>query len=217
MYGNFFYKNDKTDEYSPAELAMIKFTFRDGVLKRLHRFISPEEKIAFGYAYTAKAHTESTHRLPTVPDAFGEKNLARVWYDIQKFMDMDKDEIAFDGGKPMVFTFYDPFSSEANQIDVLKSFIRQFVGNKSLPIDLYPLNRLFYTLRKELAARGLVGDVPNEKFCEVFLTKDPYETLGGISCSVIFYFCCCCCWFFYLLIKLNFNLKLFSFIVPRRY
>ena len=102
---------------------------------------------------------------------------------MQKFM--DKADKAFDGGKPMVFTFTDSYASEANQIDVLKSFMKQFVGDKSLPIDLYPLTRLFYTLRKELAARGRVDDVPNEKFCEMFLSNDPYETSAGISCEVI--------------------------------
>lgn len=97
---------------------------------------------------------------------------------------MDTDDKAYDGGKPMVFTFADVFASEANQIDVLKSFMKQFVGSESLPIDLYPLTRLFYTLRKELAARGRVDNVPSEKFCDMFLTNDPYETSGGISCEV---------------------------------
>lgn len=143
------------------------------------------EKIALGYAYTARAHSESTHRLPLPPDAYGEKNFNRVWYDIQKFMEMDKNDKAFDGGKPMVFTFTDSYSSEANQLNVLKSFMKQFVGDELLPIDLYPLTRLFYTLRNELAARGRADEVPNEKYCEIFLEKDPYETLAGISCSVI--------------------------------
>lgn len=144
-------------------------------------FILKTEKVAFGFAYTAKAHSESTHRLPTPPDAYGEKNFNRVWCEIEKFMGTD--DKAYDGGKPMVFAFHDAFSSDANQFDVLKSFMKQFVGSKSLPIDLYPLTRLFYTLRKELAARGSVDAVPNEKFCEVFLTNDPYETSAGISCD----------------------------------
>lgn len=146
-------------------------------------FCFQTDKPALGYAYTAKAHSESTHRLPTPPDAYGEKNLGRVWCEIEKFMDTD--DKAYDGGKPMVFTFADVFASEANQIDVLKSFMKQFVGSSSLPIDLYPLTRLFYTLRKELAARGKVQGVPNEKFCDMFLTNDPYETTANISCSVI--------------------------------
>lgn len=42
MYGNYFYKN-KQDQYSPAEIAMAKFTFRDGITKRYHTFINPSE------------------------------------------------------------------------------------------------------------------------------------------------------------------------------
>lgn len=104
-------------------------------------------------------------------------------YEIEKFM--DNDDKAFDGGKPMVFTFTDTYASEANQIDVLKSFMKQFALDKPNPVDLYPLTRLFYALRKELAARGRVDDVPNERFCDNFLSNDPYETHGGISCEVI--------------------------------
>lgn len=144
------------------------------------------DKPALGYAFTAKSHSESTHRLPTPPDAYGEKNLGRIWCEIEKFMDTD--DKAYDGGKPMVFSFADPYASEVNQIEVLKSFVKQFVGNSQtkLPIDLYPLTRLFYTLRKELHARGRADMfVPNEKYCEGFLAKDPYETRSGISCQVI--------------------------------
>lgn len=42
MYGNYFYKNSD-GIYFPAELAMCKFTFRDGVIKKLHTFISQGE------------------------------------------------------------------------------------------------------------------------------------------------------------------------------
>lgn len=41
MYGNFFYYNDKIDEFSPAELAMIKFTFPGGISKHFHTYIRP--------------------------------------------------------------------------------------------------------------------------------------------------------------------------------
>lgn len=116
----------------------------------------------------------------------GEKNFGRVWCEIQKFM--GNDDKAFDGGKPIVFTFHDPYSSEESQMDVLKSFLKQFTGSETLPIDLYPLTRLFYTLRNELAARGRVDKVPSEQFCETFLSNDPYETHGGISCKVIWSF-----------------------------
>lgn len=137
------------------------------------------------FAWTAKEHSEKTHRLPRPPDAFGEKNFRRVWQEMKIFMEKDGGMQAFDGGKPMVFTFTDSYASEASQIDVLKSFMRQFVGSDSMPFDLYPLRRLFYALRKELFARGRVDDVPNEMFCDTFLTNDPYETIGGISCMVI--------------------------------
>lgn len=136
-----------------------------------------------GMAFTAKDYSEKTHRLPPPPNAFGEKNYSRVIYEMEKFM--AKDKKGFDGGKPIVFTYVDQYASEDDQIEVLKSFMEQF-SDAELFFDLYPLTRLFYTLQKELAARGRGDDIPNENFCHVFLSRDPYETIGGISCPVIF-------------------------------
>lgn len=203
MYGNFFYKNND-GKFSPAELAMVKFTFRDGIIKKHHTFINPGDLIHFfqhwsayyfdseknlgcvelGYAYTAKAHSERTHRLPPPPNAYGETNLGRVWYEMKKFMkDHPK---GYDGGNPIVFVYADPYASEDNEIEVLKSFMNQIAGNESASIDIYPLTRLFYALQKELVARGRGDDIPNENFCNVFLSRDPYETIAGISCQVNF-------------------------------
>lgn len=142
-------------------------------------------KVELGFAYTAKAHSDGNHRLPPPPNAFGLDNMGRVLYEIKKFM--KDDAKSFDGGAPMVFAYADPYACEDNQLDVLKSFMQQFAqnGDNSGGIDIYPLTRLFYTLKKELAARGRGDDVPNESFCNVFLSRDPYETIAGISCQVI--------------------------------
>lgn len=98
---------------------------------------------------------------------------------------MKEDTKDFDGGNKMVFTYADPYASEESQIDVLKSFMQQFAGGKDVKVDVYPLTRLFYSLRKELANQGRCDDIPNENFSNVFLSRDPYETIGGISCQVI--------------------------------
>lgn len=217
MYGNFFYKSND-GKYAPAELAMLKFTFRDGISKKFHTYINPGEsngvedkfarnepvaihifcsfflvlwyswcagKVDLGFAYTAKAHSDANHRLPPPPNAFGLDNMGRVLYEIKKFM--KDDAKTFDGARPMVFTYADPYASEDSQLDVLKSFMQQFAqnGDNSGDIHIYPLTRLFYALHKELVARGRGDDIPNESFCNVFLSRDPYETIAGISCQVI--------------------------------
>lgn len=181
MFGNFFYKNND-GIHSPAEIGLIKFTFRDGIMKRHHAFIQPE-KVETGFAYTAKALSEDTHRLPPPPNAFGEKNYQRVMYNMQKFMREDGVP-TFDSGNQIVFTYNDPHSSEGNQVEILKDFLGQFAGEQGHNIDIYPLTRLFYVLRKELAARGKCDDIPNEGFTNVLLARDPYESSAGISCEV---------------------------------
>lgn len=147
---------------------------------RLHLCLT--EKVEIGYAYTVKAHSEETHRLPPPPKAFGEKDYNRLLFEIKKFLKDDNNPV-FDGGNPMIFTFHNEYSSEDNQIDVLKNLLDQF-GDHDHRINIYPLTRLFYVLRNELAHRGLCEKIPNEAYSKVFLSRDPYECLGGISCEV---------------------------------
>ncbi|XP_031619145.1 protein maelstrom homolog [Contarinia nasturtii] len=181
MYGNYFYKHSE-GHYSPAEIGLIKFTFRDGVLKRHCAFINPEH-VEIGYAYTAKAHSEETHQIPPPPNDFGETNYQRVMFNIKKFMKEDGVQ-TFDGGNQMIFTYHDPYTNEENQVDVLKDFLKQFADEREQHnIDVYPLTRLFYVLRKELAARGKTEAIPNENFTNILLSRDPYESIGGISCG----------------------------------
>lgn len=39
MAGNYFYR--KQDKFVPAELALIKFTFRSGIQERYHAYLNP--------------------------------------------------------------------------------------------------------------------------------------------------------------------------------
>lgn len=137
-----------------------------------------------GFAYTVKAHSEECHRLPPPPNAYGEKNFERVFYEIRKFM---QDYRGFDSGNPIVFTYTNPYATEENQIDVLKSMMQQFGGDEDFQLDFYPLTRLFYKLRREFVSLGVRGpdfDLPNENYAHAFLSRDPYECTGGISCEV---------------------------------
>lgn len=208
MFGNYFYKN-KDGNYCPAEIGLVKFTFRNGVLKKHHAFIKPgkgvhqeyvifkwklskslhflaffsTEKVELGYAYTAKVHSEETHRLPTPPDAYGEKNFNRVWFNMKKFM-LEDGVPTFDGGNQIIFTYNDPYSNEGNQIEILKDFLNQFADDQGHKFDVYPLTRLFYVLRKKLFALEKCDDIPNENYTDVFLSRDPYDATSGISCEV---------------------------------
>lgn len=182
MCGNYFYKNDD-GKYAPAEIGAVKFTFKDGIIKRHHSYIAPAE-IETGYAFQAKDLSERTHRLPYPPDAMGEKDFFRVHEDIMRFIrdDSDAKKYAIDDGKPMVFTYSEYYSSEAQE-DILNSFMKQFSSDGCINIDIYSLNYLYYVLRNQLVAKKRLDSIPNENFVKVLLEHDPYESQGNISCN----------------------------------
>lgn len=40
MYGQYFYSNDQ-GEFAPAEIAIVRFTFKHGIIQRFHSFVAP--------------------------------------------------------------------------------------------------------------------------------------------------------------------------------
>lgn len=66
---NYFYKTHEL-VYSPAEIAISKFTIEAGLQKCYHTFVNPKV-VQVGYAFEAKDRCERIHRLVPPPDAIG--------------------------------------------------------------------------------------------------------------------------------------------------
>lgn len=80
MMANYFYKTHEL-VYSPAEIAVSKFTIEKGLLKSYHTFVDPRV-VQTGYAFEAKDRYERIHRLPPPPDAMGESHYDKIFDSI---------------------------------------------------------------------------------------------------------------------------------------
>lgn len=152
-------------------------------MKEFVHLISNLGTIESGFALAAKTHSERTHRLPWLTNTFGESDYRRVFFDIKNWLEKDATP-TFDGGKKIIFTYNHPYANDENQVDVLKNLLDQLAGENGHKFDVYPMTRLFYVMRKELAARGKVDEIPNENFSNDFLSRDSYELTEGFSCRV---------------------------------
>ncbi|XP_037051831.1 protein maelstrom homolog [Bradysia coprophila] len=140
--GNYFTKIEQ--EYLPAEIAMVKFSFENGITNKYHTYVAPEN-IQMGYQADAIEHSTNTHRLAVPPNATGERNYQRILNEMKRFMGEPT---------PILFTF------EEN-IAMIKSFIRLFAnsGNND-DIKVYPLHQLFYEI-KVMTAKNSAMERPS--------------------------------------------------------
>lgn len=89
---------------------------------------------------------------------------------------------SFDKGKPIVFTMND---DENEQVEMITQFMTENSPQRNVSeVDVFPLKRLFFALKKRLAAMGKCQELPRESIVDMFFESDPYELNSGISCDV---------------------------------
>lgn len=168
--GNYFINVD--ENYLPAEIAIVKFSFEHGIMNKFHIYVNPE-KVPLGYQFDAKDNSEKTHRLPIPPYCKGEKNYRFILSEMKKFM-----------GEPTPILF----TSKEN-IAMIKSFIQAFAdfGNNDeiQRYRVYPLHQLFFEI-KEMAVKN--SPIERKSFksihiAEEHLRRDDYAYLAGTACA----------------------------------
>lgn len=156
--------------FVPAELALAEFCLKYGVTKKLHTCINPDA-LPLGYLHTAKVLSETEHRLPYPPNAKGEKRFDKIFESILDFVKPTSDGIV------TVFT-------KADNIPMLESILGQLsdaTGEEAKPIDLFPLESLFFYLKKE--ADKVTGDQCSIHVTNMMLGLDTFDHRVGIACA----------------------------------
>lgn len=133
-----------------------------------------------GFAADAKVYSESTHMLPLPPHAFGERKFHAVFFNIWKIL---TNVARIDSGKPFVFTYTNDYASEEDSVSMLKSVLSQlYSSQKEVPIDVYPLSRLFFVLASKLFESGRLHHKINMSIVNMQMSRDAYEYRSGFSC-----------------------------------
>lgn len=143
IMANYFYKiSEEPYDYSPAEIAIGKFTLEGGLLKKFHSFVNPG-KCEIGYAWTAKEHSNKIHRLPTPPDALGEKDYDKLYGEILNILGIRRNQVFSkdDKRRPRVFV-------RKQDIKTIKSILKQFAGSHwKDQFDVFEFEHLFYVMK----------------------------------------------------------------------
>lgn len=139
---NYFYKlSEKPYDYSPAEIAIGKFALEGGLLKKFHSFVNPG-KCEIGYAWTAKEHSDKIHRLPTPPDALGEKDYDKLYGEILDILGIQRNQFFSkdDERRPRVFV-------RKQDVETIHSILNQFAIDWKNQFDVWEFEHLFYVMK----------------------------------------------------------------------
>lgn len=158
--------------YIPAEMGLIRFSLKEGVMDKLHMLINPG-KLPLGMAYDAKQHSENEHQLPIPPDAKGEKDNDEIILKLFSFLSQQEK-------MPPLFT-------DANDIKMVENILKGILTQGSMDENtllICPLSELFYQLKRATESFGMdIKTFPSVYIAQAIIQKDVYEYTKDIACE----------------------------------
>lgn len=150
-------------EIFPAEIGISKYSLREGIIDSTHMFINPG-KLPLGTSNDAQEHSQKTHRLPIPPSAKGSTSYYEVF---SKILDFVHDGTSHDF--PVFFTNSDELKETKMIVDKIAKETEEF----SLDIKVYPIENLFYPMKKQTVQIKNEANGTNDKpFPSIFIAKD---------------------------------------------
>lgn len=158
--------------YIPAEMGLVRYSLKDGVVDKLHMLIDPG-KLPLGMAYDAKQHSESDHQLPIPPDALGEKDNDEIILKLFSFLSQQEK-------MPPLFTETGDIKMVEN---ILKGILNQGAMDENTLL-VCPLSELFYLLKRATESFGMdIKTFPSVHIAQAIIQKDVYEYTKDIACD----------------------------------
>lgn len=164
------FTQDVSGDILPAELAMSKFSVREGIIDSFQILINPGP-LPLGSKATADDHAESAHKLPLPPNCEGMKCYVEIFDTILNFVDDGTNEVI-----PVMFTETGLKNDEIRSTDLVLKKILYETCEPDLTIKLYPLYHLFNSLREKcLEIQNEANDTEIEGFSSCWIAKDILE------------------------------------------
>ncbi|XP_037038857.1 protein maelstrom homolog [Bradysia coprophila] len=171
------------NKYLPAEIALLKYTLQDGVIRTYHTFVNPET-IPMGYKFIALELSETTHQLPLPPNAMGEKDFDIIQQEIYKFI----------GNAPTCKQGFIPLFTVAEDVRMVELICEDLLGSTSDQA----INRRYKTMSIDQLLFDLKTSIGRAQKREPFsgesqfksvddatsqLNREKYKFLSEIACE----------------------------------
>ncbi|XP_013102997.1 protein maelstrom 1 [Stomoxys calcitrans] len=173
IMANYFTKTMRDGVYVPAEIAVCRFSLRDGVQEVYQTLINPGFNI-YGHRYEAQHHSDTTHGLPLPPNAMGDTNLGKIYNDILDFIrfpDSDK---------------YSPVYTHRDCIHIVESildFLKTDSEANNIDVKVYSIQHLLFTMKKVTCEAGEIEKPTSFYITDAYFDRDFFEFHSGIGCQ----------------------------------
>ncbi|KAI4463621.1 gamma-interferon inducible lysosomal thiol reductase gilt [Holotrichia oblita] len=169
MHINEFCYWEKEDRSFPAEIALGKFNFQDGIVKEdvFHMLVQPGP-LPLGYSAQVKAKAEETHQIQHMGS---EDNTEEVLMGLISKL--------AEGGDEKYPTIYVP-EKEVNMVQKVLIYLCNKFDHPYL-FDINSLDYLFFSLKNNISPTGKVW--PTASVSKLQLERDVYDYCSGIACA----------------------------------
>lgn len=169
-----------SEKYLPAEIALVRFSLKDGVDTHdvCHSIIDSGD-LPIGYRLSAQTHAEETHHIPAPPHTEGDFSVRDIKSIISQILDFLGSKLSPDEPYPPIYV---DETNEEVAANVFKHLLRDHGWDETL-IKIYNLPYLFYSLRN--AAHKKIADeiaFLTKSNAVLELERDIYDFVKGISC-----------------------------------
>ncbi|XP_049874962.1 protein maelstrom homolog [Pectinophora gossypiella] len=160
--------------YLIGELALLRFSIRDGIKNTYHEIINPGG-IPMGYALDVKQGCVERGLAPPDPEA-RRADLAQLLANVVDFLRQGAD--AGKGALPALYTM-------PQQLPPVADFVHQMCYRAAEDAGIFRLYRLDLLLYQLSAHVGGGADVlPRESLALQLLLKDPFKYSPGLACEL---------------------------------
>lgn len=163
--------SDNEDVY-PAELALAKFSLKEGIMDEIQILINPGD-LPMGSRNVAQDNSKKGHRLPLPPDCPGETDYMKILEKIVKFLHpFDKMPILFTEGNVL----QNPRSLIETKHVVEKIFYEAQEDSMMSYVKIYAIDELFFMLQKmSVIAKNRLNEKADKIFPSIFYAADKFQ------------------------------------------
>ncbi|XP_008474842.1 protein maelstrom homolog [Diaphorina citri] len=190
IHVNWFCKINE-DSFVPAEVALARFSLKDGFIDSYHCF--PVYEFPPGTKGDSKIHSDRTHQIPLYDFSEKLEKWPNVYRDISKFLSKNKHR-SLDGASFPLYTMNDDVNDITSR-NAIRSFLNLIVSAANVYdtdcedphekyFKLYDLSKLLRELKhKDPSTPPHHAQLLDEQVFEAILRKDMYLQSTKIACQ----------------------------------
>lgn len=176
IHCNIFCHYPPADHYVPAEIAVLRFSLKDGFKEEnIFHYIVKPGGLPVGYKFEAKNHSDETHLIPIPFEDDENDNQEEIYFNLKAFLEKKKAP----GTNRLPILFAD--KKYRKMISRILSTWSEQYDDEPEQFRVYSLQQMLYDLKNIAAGEPVWTSIA---FSDRELEKDVYAYVTDIACEM---------------------------------